>query len=313
MKKGIVAIIILIALILNSCGLSSTSTKTQESNDAVATTPEEAISTEENNAPEGFQGTMNLITNTSANDTTTDKKMMVQAKDGKYSHKPFDLKIHLFPETAEDVRNVKVRILVEAQWCENGVPKRDFLVQSDEVTEIPVNKWYLKEIHDSLATSNYFWRITVYENDTEIILATKTVYTPFEENILYPESSIKDEAPTYHPFGDLTQEEQEFYDIIAPAIQDYGKKCHYPVLVKCEGGAQKGNIMYSSAVFAVGTATNSKQIEVFFAINSNNPKDYKADTDYKRILIDGPFDRSTSRTNMEFYLNRALTNSYNGN
>ena len=71
--------------------------------------------------------------------------------------------------------------------------------------------------------------------------------------------------------------------------------------------------MYSSAVFAVGTATNSKQIEVFFAINSNNPKDYKADTDYKRILIDGPFDRSTSRTNMEFYLNRALTNSYNGN
>ena len=89
----------------------------------------------------------------------------------------------------------------------------EFKTLSDEMVTEKSGKWQHKDLF--LATEDiYFYRVTIYHGDSEKILASKTIYTPKEEQIY---SEVLQDVPEYRLIG-LTEEEQIFYDLCSYTV-----------------------------------------------------------------------------------------------
>lgn len=147
----------------------------------------------------------------------------------------------------------------------------EFKTLSDEMVTEKSEKWQRKDLF--LATADiYFYRVTIYHGDSEKILASKTIYTPKEEQIY---SEVLQDVPEYRPIG-LTEEEQIFYDLCSYTVFDYAKTNEYSKINDIEGYfSADGTKLYLEVVFR---APWSK----YFEINVNDPTDYS--------VSDEPFD-----------------------
>lgn len=147
----------------------------------------------------------------------------------------------------------------------------NFKTLSDEVVTEKSGKWQHKDLF--LATEDiYFYRVTIYHGDSEKILASKTIYTPKEEQIY---SEVLQDVPEYRPIG-LTEEEQIFYNLCSYTVFDYAKTNDYSKINDIEGCFSADETkLYLEVVFR---APWSK----YFEINVNDPTDY--------LVSDEPFD-----------------------
>ena len=224
---------------------------------------EAAACREEGNRNMGFRGTVRLVINDSKTDT--DSQVRTFLKDYMISA---EMQIHILVEQETD-EEVPIRILTESQWGTDGTTEADFSIESDEIKTVRSNRWYTENLNDT-SSNLYFWRITVYYGETSQILATRTVYTPFKGKV-YSEDSIRDDQPEFHPYAELTEEEQYCLDLIKPAILDYGRKNHYACLAGSTisqnriGASKKGTTVYTSVSYAANK-DKKKLTEVYFAI-----------------------------------------------
>jgi len=71
----------------------------------------------------------------------------------------------------------KIRVLVEDRWGTDGVVREDF------AKDVEYTKIVLPGVDNSLRTGRasnlYYYRVTIFDAETDVQLATATVYTPY--------------------------------------------------------------------------------------------------------------------------------------
>lgn len=237
-----------------------------------------------------------MIINSNKENTTTELRVFPSTK---YS----DLRTayaHYYV-TSENPTEI-IRIKLEEQWGREEKTEGDFEIESDELVEVETNKWLTFPF--SISASNlYFYRLTMYYGEHEEVLATKTIYTPYEKPF-YNESSFGDAAPKFHPINGLLDNEQVFFDNCQYAVVDYAKINHYSNVVSIIGW-QAENYLYLCVEY--GSAGGYESI--WFAIKNDNPEAYVAHIDYEGII---PDDEGTAEQNVlfdYFYVVKALNNA----
>ena len=170
MKKIIcLALVAILTVICCACGASS-------DEEAVVETTEKVVE-----AP-----VMQMVINTSAEDTTTSKRTFHQDEGTVIVH------YYIESENPEET----IRIKVEDQWGADGQTNEDFKVDSDEIKTVETNTWGKHYIHKN-GSNLYFYRITFYYGETDVVMNTATIYRPYDK-VYYTEDNFSDTAPEYH-------------------------------------------------------------------------------------------------------------------
>lgn len=284
--KRVIAIFLVLFLCIGLCACAN------------EITPEitEDHTTLEITEPDTVLPEVQMIINSNEENTTTDLRVFPSIKYSDlwtaYAH---------YYVTSENPTEV-IRIKLETQWGREEKTEGDFEVESDELVEVETNKWLTFPF--SISASNlYFYRLTMYYGEHEEVLATKTIYTPYE-NPFYNESSFSNTAPKFHPINGLLDNEQVFFDNCQYAVVDYAKINHYSNVVSIIGW-QAENYLYLGVEY--GAAGGYEYI--WFAIKNNNPESYVAHFNDEGIIPDNEGTAEQNVLHDYFYVTKALNNA----
>lgn len=215
MKKTL-AFILALCLCVGLCACGGNSEPSTEPTLESTTIPEETTTPTE---PEVVIPEVQMIINDSSEDTTNELRIFPANR----SYDQWTAYAHYFVKSEKDTETIRIKL--ESQWGDDERVEEDFAVRSDELIDVDTNQWLTFGF--SISASNlYFYRVTIYYGDTEELLATKTIYTPYEK-AFYGESDFRDTPPTYHPMNGLLEKEQVFFDNCQYAVVDCAKKRHY--------------------------------------------------------------------------------------
>lgn len=236
---------------------------------------------------------MNLIINDSAEDTSTDIRIFQTQRNRNriaYAH------YCVYSENETEI----LRIKLEKQLGMDEKTSSDFKVESDELIEVETNQALTFSFYIN-ASNIYFYRITFYYGEHEDVLATETIYTPYEKEF-YNESSFSDVAPEFHPLNSLLEKEQVFFDNCQFAVIDYAKKNHYKSISSIIGWQAK-DYLYLLVEYNSGS---QGAVPVCFSIKSDDTESYVAGSLGGNVIPDG---EGTSEQNVledYFYVEKAL-------
>ena len=236
----------------------------------------------------------NLTVNTSQTDTDDGASVYNQTRDNIN-----ELYIHYNVKCEEPTVNVRLKI--ESQWGRNETTEEDFAVESDEILELESDVWQTERIR--MASNLYFWRITLYNGESDEILATKTVYTPYE-NEKY--SSVSNSEPKFHSLTTLDEKEQEVYDLSFEAIIDYANVNHHEKFDYIYQAWDDGSKLY----LCVQYKKPSKMI--WFSIDKDTKK-YLSHFDSDGIIPNGVGTAENAVLQDYFYVNKKISEQMLGN
>ncbi|MBE6959862.1 MAG: hypothetical protein E7448_03960 [Ruminococcaceae bacterium] len=193
-----------------------------------------------------------------------------------------------------------IRFKLERQKGQNEQVEGDFEVLQDRLINMPGNGgyWIRFLITDA---DVYFYRITLYYGEHEILLASKTIYTPYQ-NAYYDDSNFADVPPEFHPMTGLNDEEQEFFDKCKYAVLDYCASSYYVGVNHLEAW-QGEQSLYLQIELQVTDGTE----EVWFAISHSNSESYIAGTSRDGIVPEGEATKDQIMRKNYFYVMQALS------
>ena len=207
-------------------------------------------------------------------------------------------RIHIYVESEKETEQIRLKL--ERKYGKNDLANGDFVVGADKFYDIPTNEWYsLRTSVDS--SSLCFIRVTLYYGEHEILLDSKTVYTPYQ-NPQYSESDFDDTPPVYRPMEGLNDEEQDLFDKCQFAITDYGASGYY-LSVKSLKAWQGEQSLYVKVQYEVTDGTE----DVWFAISNTNTEDYVAGTQSDGVIPEGEGTNEQNVLADYFYVRQALT------
>ena len=241
--------------------------------------------------PDIFEGSVELIINDSKDDTVNSINVFPKCRDRGYS-----AFAHIKVNT--DIDNPCMRVVIEKQWGSDDEVKEDFRVESDEMKPMYANKWQEKSF--SVSASNlYFYRVTVYYGDSGEALATKTIYTPYEE-LHYGEDDIPVEPPAFHPYNGLNELDMPVYEACHLPLTDFANAAHYTSVIYMSAWGTQDKML----VFA--EFKNSSTSDAYwFAINNNN---YEVYSDLDDVPVSDRSDDSLFHDIDYYYVEQAITN-----
>lgn len=252
---------------------------------------------------------ISLVACGGSSDSKTTKKVKIESCDLTVNTSQDDINdgLSIYNQTRDSVNqlyihyNVKseestviARLKIESQWGRNETTEEDFTVESDELLELESGVWKTKTIR--MASNLYFWRITLYNGESDEILATKTIYTPYE-NAKY--TSVSNSEPKFHSFTQLESKEQELYDLSCEAIIDYASVNHYEKFDYIYNAWDDGSKVY----LCVQYKKPSKMI--WFAIDKDTKK-YVAHFNSDGIIPEGAGTAENNVLNDYFYVNKQI-------
>jgi hypothetical protein len=207
---------------------------------------------EENSVPE-----ITLVINDSKKNTENDIQIF-----GNRSERERFAYLHYFVEGEAPEYDLRIRTEICRGKDDYNVGE-DFETLSDETVTEKSGKWHREEIF--LASADiYFYRVTIYQEESENILASKTFYTPKEERVY---SEVLQNVPEYRPI-ELTKEERDFYGLCSFAVFDFAKANEYSDIHDIKGYfSSDGTKLYLTVVFRAPWS-------VFFEINVKDPTNY---------------------------------------
>lgn len=282
--KKIIAMLLLVGLLLTLCACGST----DQGGNSTPENPTEP--TEELVVPE-----VKLLINLNQNDTENHLRVFPANRTGSQEY----ARIHIYVESEKGTEPIRLKL--EQKYGKDDLASGDFVVGADKIYDIPTNEWY--NIRTSVNSSTLcFLRITLYYGEHELLLDSKTIYTPYA-NPQYTESDFDDTPPVYRPMEGMNDEEQALFDKCQFAITDYAKSAYY-LNVKSMEAWQGNDRLYLHVVYEVTDGTE----EVWFTINNADPTKYGSDSAMENII---PKDEGTDEQIVladYFYVRRALTN-----
>ena len=239
--------------------------------------------------------TVQMIINDDKNDTQTSLKTF-----GTYDGRSHYAYIHYYVESENATENIRVKI--ENQWGRDETPDEPFKVESDELHLVSTNKWQQESF--SISASNlYFHRVTLYFEETDNVLATKTIYTPYEYSI-YTENTIMDTPPAFHPLNSLDKKEQALFDFCNYGIVAFAKSNQCKSVNDLSGwGGSDGVVLH------VEYKIDRGYDYAWFAFKFNDPKEYfLTNGDNYRSVINriSNLDENTDYLDDYYYLEQAL-------
>lgn len=224
-----------------------------------------------------FKATAQIIVNDSEEDTTTNTKIFPIEEERAL----VNYYIHYYIEC--DQEELPVRILFEGKDYDSidncDEAEEFFTVEWDALNSEPVkaNTWNTVPIG---FFPKLFYRITLYYGETSQVLATTTIYTPYEVPI-YASEPIPDEVPEFHPYSGLNDEEQALLDKTEYAIFDYAKANSYSG-VDFITVAETDKNLYLIVIY-------SRPLQqVCFRISVADDTDYEADDNFDYIMSKEP-------------------------
>ena len=276
-------LVLMMCLALCACGAEEP-VPTEAPEETVAPTPEPA-----------FEGTVELFANEDESNTETsiDEFPICDDRSSIY--------FHFIANAENDCKRVTLRIVEEKNVGVDDNFASEFDIVSDTMKTVNTNAWQSIKLSDVFSSNIYLRRITIYLDDTDTMLATKTIYTPYDRAI-HTKDEYPDEPPAFHDFEELTAEETALYEKSAPAIFDYADKYSY-TSVDLMSAWQGETALYLCVNFRPGNDMT------FFAISNENTSSYKAG-DYTQNII--PEDEGTEEQWVDgcyFYISKMLNDN----
>jgi len=208
--------------------------------------------------------------------------------------------IHITLQGEHDRENIRYKL--EAKKGSNEWAEGDYEVVNDKFSDMPSNgRYWIRFKID--ASDVYFYRVTLYYDEHDILLASKTIYTPYK-NPVYGESDFTDEPPVFHPFSGLDADEQAFYDKCQFAVLDYAASDYY-LRVKSFAAWQGDDKLCLRVEYELTDSTET----VWFAIDNGNYESYVADTKAEGIIPSGETTDDKIAFRDVFYITRALSDA----
>lgn len=249
--------------------------------------------TEENVAEENLKiESCDLTVNTSQSDTVDGTSIYNQTTDN-ISRIYVHYKIKCNKPVAD------IRLKIESQWGRNEKTEEDFSVESDEILTAENDVWNTKSI--TLASNLYYWRITIYNGESEEILATKTIYTPYEQA---QQTTVVSTEPEFHSFSELTESEKELYDLSCEAIIDYATTNHYEKFEHIFEAWSDESKVYLAVEY------KKPYQMIWFAIDKET-KEYIAHSNSGGIIPDGVGTADNNVLHDYFYVNKHIAEKMN--
>lgn len=281
--KRILAMILLLGLLLTLCACGST-------DQGGASTPENPTEpTEELVVPE-----VKLLINLDQNDTENHLRVFPANRTGSQEN----ARVHIYVVSEKETEQIRLKL--ERKYGKDDQAKGDFIVGADKIYDIPTNEWY--NLRTGINSSSLcFVRITLYYGEHEILLDSKTIYTPYA-NPQYTESDFDDTPPVYRPMEGMNDKEQALFDKCQFAITDYATSGYY-LNVKSMQAWQGSERLYVQVTYEVTDGTE----EVWFTISNADPKKYGSDSTMENII---PKDEGTDEQIVladYFYVRQALS------
>lgn len=206
--------------------------------------------------------------------------------------------VHIQLQGVHESENIRFKL--EKRKGQNEKVTGEYEIVEDKIIDIPGDGEY--RIRFKITDpSIYFYRVTLYYEEYDIMLATRTIYTPYR-NPYYTEADFGDTPPEFHPYNDIVGEEQDFFDKCQYAITDYASSGYY-VKVASLIAWQGTNELYMQVVFEVTDGTET----VWFAIDNNDPQKYTTGTSPNGLVPSGEMTINKQVQFDFFYICRALT------
>ena len=282
----IISMLLVICLLatLSACAETDQSEQTEPT---VITDPTEP--TEELVVPE-----VDLLINLDSNDTQTHMRVFPSNRTSSQEY----ARVHIYVHSEKEVETIRLKL--ERKYGTAERVEGDFVTGADLFYEIPANEWY--DLRFKISPANvYFYRITLYYGEHEILLDSKTIYTPYMTAV-YSESDFDDTPPEFRPMNGLIGEEQELYDACQYAINDYAALDYY-LKVKSISAWKTEQYLYLKVEYEVTDGTET----VWFAIRSDDYQNYTASTSANGIVPNEVMTKENNALADYFYVNRALT------
>lgn len=282
--KRILASILLLCLLATLCACGAT-----EHQDPTVASTNPTEPTEELVIPE-----VKLIINLDQNDTENHLRVFPANRTGSQEY----ARIHIYVESEKETEQIRQKL--ERKYGKDDLAWGDFVVGADKIYDIPANEWY--NIRTSVNSSSLcFVRITLYYGEHEILLDSKTIYTPYT-NPQYTESDFDDTPPAYRPMEGMNDEEQALFDKCQFAVTDYAASSYY-LSVKSFEAWQGSERLYVNVVYEVTDGTE----EVWFTISNADPTKYGSDSSAENVVPQGEGTDDQIALADFFYVRQALT------
>ena len=282
--KRIIAAALLLAMLATLCACGA-----QNQGEAVSSEP--AAPTEPIGPPE-----VKLIINLDTEDTENHMRVFPANRTGNQEY----ARIHIYVESDKDTEQIRLKL--ERKYGKNDVAVGDFEVGADKIYEIPTNEWYSLRTNIN-SQSLCFLRITLYYGEHEILLNSKTIYTPYT-NPQYTEDDFSDEPPAYRPMEGLNDAEQALFDRLRFAVTDYASSGYYLSInsLKVWQGDLK---IYLRVEYNVTDGTET----IYFAIDNGDYEEYYAHHSESQVIQNGQGTEEQEINVDLFYIRSALTNA----
>ena len=210
-----------------------------------------------------------------------------------YSNRSFNAYAHIFVESEKPQETIRVKI--ESQWGQDEDPSEDFKVVSDEIMTVDTNQWTGTSFN-VFASNLYFYRVTVYYGEEDIMLASKTIYTPYEYS---RHEDFTETAPAFHPYG-MNEYEQTLYDNCQYAIINYAKIFGYRSISSLTAFQTSSHLYIGVDYSGTGTLKTA-----WFAVNLANTSSYKVGNYISEVIPDNISDYFNVLDDY-FYVEKAL-------
>lgn len=282
MKKILAMILVLCALIaLSACQKSSDSVSTD------ATTPQQTEDTTIETLPE-----VSLLINDNADDCVNH----IAIFPGYWERDAFTLG-HYYVTSNNPEETIRIRI--EYQVGSNDKIEGNYEVYSDDLVTVKTNEWNTFVLPDG--SNVYFCRATIYFGESETVLATRTVYTPYEK-AYYSKKDFSDTAPEFHVCG-LNEEEQRIFEQCRYAVVDHAKRNGYSGVLSMVGWRSNSHV-YIDVEFS--SASGAKYMK--FAISNNDYTNFRESSSWD-LIPSGVGTSDNAILEEYYYVEVALTNA----
>lgn len=167
--------LLLVLILLTSCGVSNKSNNT-------------------NNGK--LKNSMEVVINTNPNDTESNSSCFPYYSDEekKYLDTPYVHYKLTGPNETE-----QIRILIEVRWGADDIVETDFYKQKDYIISVESGKWETFQIPD--ASNFYYRRITMYLGETDEILYSTTIHTPYHSKNA-TDGEVEHIDPDFKPYSE---------------------------------------------------------------------------------------------------------------